>query len=196
MLAGVRSLTKIVQNCNKMYDSGLIPCKYDDPDRCTQEVSGRVGACFFKVEPGSTKCKMHGAQIRHIQDKNEIRAYRVAQWESRLKDFADNPNIKTLRDEIGIARLTLEAILNRCRTPGELFLYSNKISEMLVRVQNLVIACNRLEDRLGYTLDKSAVVNIGEQIINVIALHLPEETLAEVSEQIADVIIETMPTRK
>lgn len=171
-----------------------IACKFDDPNRCNAELPR--GACFFKAVEGSTKCTAHNQLIKHIQDKNEIRTYRLAQWEGRLKEFADNPNVKTLRDEIGIARMTMEAILGRCQNANELFLYSNKISEMLVRIQNLVVACNRLEDRLGYTLDKSAVVNIGEQIINVIALHLTEEQLLAVSDQIATVIIETIPARK
>jgi hypothetical protein len=159
----------------------------DDPERCTSYFD--MGQCQFRSVPGTTKCSMHGGQfeIQRIEKKN-IRAYRLARWQSQFDRFSNDPKIKTLREEIALARLTLEAIINKCNDEHDLLVYSGKIQLMLGQIGKLVVDCNRLENHLGLVLDKSAIINLAEKIVAIISAHIPEDQLNLIAEQIAEAI--------
>ena len=80
-----------------------------DPDRC--QANGGQGQCPFKRVPPSIYCTRH--QMGGIENAENIKTYRLAQWTARTKDFVNDGEIKSLRAEIGIARMTLENILNK-----------------------------------------------------------------------------------
>ena len=146
--------------------------------------------CYNKKMEGSTRCQLHGGNlILERTNKANIRAYRLHKWKERLNEFCDSDTIKSLREEIGIARITLESILNQCADDFDLLIAAPKISMMLKNIESLVSQCNKLEDKLGYTLDKSAAINLAEQIVQIISEHIPEERADLIASQIALAIV-------
>ncbi len=170
------------------YEHEMIPAKKEDPNCCSDDY------CSWKAVPGTTKCKMHGG-ISILEKTNalNVRNYRLGQWNARVNEFAKSPAIKSLRDEVGIARMTLEAILTKCRDVNQIFLNSNKIADMLTRIDKLVTSCNRLEDKLGYTIDKASVISISTQIIEVISIHVTSDVLETITQEISQIIMEPSP---
>src|SRR2546421_361414 len=83
----------------------------------------------------------------------------IAKWQTRLDEFADNDKIKSLREEIGVLRILLEETMSRCHDTNELLLYSNKISELVIKIEKVVASCHRLENATGMLLDKSAALH-------------------------------------
>lgn len=163
----------------------------DAPDRC-QAVHGR-GQCRYRRSPDSEYCAMHGGnRAQAAAQKAVLRQYQLAKWQSTVDNFADEDQVKSLRGEIGIARMLLEAVMNRCKDSGELVLYSGKIGEQIKTIERLVISCHRLESNLGLLLDKPKVLTLAGQIVEIIGRHVKDDdTIAAISSDIVGAIVAT-----
>jgi hypothetical protein len=156
-----------------------------DEEQCDFLIDGARGRCPHKIVEGSNRCAMHnGTQDANIVQKNNIRAYQLAKWKTKIDRFYDNPNIKTLREEIALARMTLEAVIGRCDDEADLFIHSGKIQTLLMQIEKLVTACNKLESNLGLVLDKSAAINLAEELVQTIQEHVEPDVMLIVSEKI------------
>lgn len=157
-----------------------------DPMRC-QAVIKSQGQCPNKATVLGGFCAAHGGNKAIVaQEKENIRNYQVAKWQTKLNRHADSPRIKNLRDEIAILRMTLEERLNRCHDESELLLQSHVISDLVGRIERLVKTCHTLEGSMGQLLDKQAVLNFASGVIKIISDELQDE---EVLNRIADKII-------
>lgn len=145
-----------------------------DPDRC-QAVHGQ-GQCLYKALEHSKFCPMHGGnKAQEAHNKKLIRQYNLAQWQGRSEHFADHDHVKSLRDEIGITRMLLENMITKCRDSDDLLLYSQKIGELVGKIERLVVSCNRLESSMGMLLDKAAALNLAGQMVEIITRHVSDE---------------------
>jgi hypothetical protein len=160
----------------------------DDPNRC--QATHKQGQCAYKAMEHSKYCAMHGGNKAQEARKIQIiRQYNLAQWQSRVNDFADSDQVKTLRDEIGITRLLLENMLQRCRDQDDLLLYSSKIAELVGKIEKLVVSCNRLESSMGMLLDKAAALNLAGQIVEIIARYVEDgDAIDAIAGEIASTI--------
>jgi hypothetical protein len=133
------------------------------------------GQCPFCKVNGSDYCARHGANKALINQRVErLRNYRLAKWRNRVGEFADSPGIKSLRDEIGILRLTLETMLESCNDSMELILYSQRISDLVMKIEKLVVSCDKLENRMGMLLDKKTVLYLAQRYVEIINDHVTE----------------------
>src|SRR4029077_12914332 len=111
-------------------EQSFIRVEDNDPERC-QGVSSTKGQCQFKRATGSQYCKMHGgAAVLKSAEQERIRNYRLSKWQLRMNEFADSDQVKSLREEVGISRMVLEEIVNRCKDSTELLMCSAKIADM------------------------------------------------------------------
>jgi trehalose-6-phosphatase len=159
-------------------ENRLVHCEPDDPARCQH--GGRHQQCPFLSHPPSLYCSRHGAvQDANRQEKANIRNYRLAKWQARMEEFADSPQVKSLREEIAILRMCLEETLNKCKDAEELFIMSHKISDLVVKVEKLVVSCHKLESATGQLLDKSAALTFAGQIVMIIGNHVKDEIVLD-----------------
>lgn len=163
----------------------------DAPDRC-QAVHGR-GQCRYRRTPDSLYCAMHGGnRAAATAQKAVIRQYQLAKWQATVDDFADEDQVKSLRGEIGVARMLLETVINRCKDSGDLIIYSGKIGDQIKTIEKLVISCHRLESNLGLLLDKPKVLTLASQIVEIIGRHVKDDdAIAAISNDIVNAIIAT-----
>lgn len=163
----------------------------DDPKRC--KGVGAHGQCPYEAMPGFEYCARHGNNTEmRKQEMEEMRNYRLAKWQARLNQFADHPKVKTLREEIGILRMLLEETMNRCNDADDLFLLSNKISELVSKVERVVISCHKLEQSSGQVLDKTAVLSFAAQVVEIISNHVND---VAVIDMITNDILNTLQER-
>lgn len=160
----------------------------DDPDRCQGIV--KSGQCPFKRVPPSKFCRMHGANhgLENAQ-KEEIRNYQLAKWQAKMIDKAENPKVKSLREEIGILRMTLETVIQRCKDDEELLMFSNKISDLVMKIEKVVASCHRLETSTGQLLDRTLALNFASQIVNIVSEIIPDpEIIDTISGRLLDAL--------
>ena len=84
----------------------------DSPERC-QEVTSN-GQCHNQRLPDQQYCLAHIKRHQRSHDRANTKMYQVAKWQVRMNEFADSDGVKSLREEVGIARLLLEQILTQC----------------------------------------------------------------------------------
>jgi hypothetical protein len=183
---------------NAAVESGIMEeytwarCEPDDPRRC-QTVIATKGQCINLAVDGAQYCPVHSGygQVRAEENKT-LRTYRLKKYQNRLTEFAEHDRIKSLRDEIGILRILIEERLNLCHTDLDLMLHSSVLSDLIMKVEKVVTSCNRLENQLGLLLDKTQALQLGAEIVEIVARHVENE---EVLQQIADEIISSISSR-
>lgn len=150
----------------------------DHPDRC-QGQQRDSDQCMNMSLTGSKYCAAHGGN-RAVQEteKKKLRNYQLTMFKARIDQFADNPGVKDLREEIGILRMMLETLLNTCKGASDLMMYASKIGAMVRDIDKLVNSAHKLESNMGVLLDKMAVLQLGQEIVEILSTELVETTNA------------------
>jgi len=161
----------------------------DDPNRC-QCVTGH-GQCYNLAIEGSRYCGAHGGnKAQDVQTQKNLSGYRLAKYQNRLSEFSDSDKIKSLRDEIGILRILIEERFNySCKTETDLLLHSGPLADLVMKVEKLVSSCDRIESKLGLMMDKTQVLQLATEIVEIIGNFVTDEaTLTDIATQIAATI--------
>jgi hypothetical protein len=146
------------------------------------------GQCPNLKSGDSDYCELHGANKNRIAQNTETqRNYRLARWQQRVGELADNDQIKSLREEIGILRMLMEEMLNKCEDQTDLLLYSHRISDLAMKIERLVVSCDKLESRMGLLLSKRAILQLAGEYTQIITAYVTDP---EVIEQIGSRLIE------
>jgi hypothetical protein len=150
-----------------------------DPDRCQGVDSD--GQCHHKRAAPSNYCPRHGGN-RGIAaaEKEKIRNYQLGKWRNRVNAFADNPEVKSLREEIGILRMMLETTLNKCQDDSDLIIYAGKIQELVRDIERVVNSCHKLEERTGVLLDKPTILTLADTFVRIIGEHVMDPDALEI----------------
>ena len=172
------------------------------PNRC--QGNDRAGQCrvyAMRDSDGnfvSKFCARHGGHNGLTAAKKQAKyAMNLGKWQDRVGELAGSSSIKSLRQEIGVMRMMLESRLSRVKTEVDLEQAIGPIGEMILKIEKLVVSCQKIEEKMGATLDKSAVLSIATQILEVISTVLDssgltpgqaEEILAGISEGVAQVM--------
>jgi hypothetical protein len=165
----------------------------DDPNRC--QARGGEGQCPFKAIPGAINCARHQGdnQFKKEQEKQKD-MYRLAKWQARVAEFSEHDEVKSLRSEIGIARMLLEETVVRCKDSNELLMYSSKISDLVCKLEKLVSSCHRLEASTGMLLDKTAAIHLASVIVTIIGDYVPDpDVIDKISNEIVLAIVTKAP---
>lgn len=141
-----------------------------DPSRCKQSVGDMQ--CLEAAAPGSDFCRLH----RGIDRTNEqsTRLYHLAQIQdkARLLELADHEEIRSLREEIGLARMLVERRWNTIRNDNDLIMACGSLNTLLLTIERLVKSAHTIEQNLGVLLSKSAVMALGQNICRIIVEEL------------------------
>lgn len=165
---------------------------HDPGVRCSAQ--GKNGQCPFLAildEDGNKKantCSRHAGDsaVKHAENK-EANMYRLQRWDQRLTEFGKNPKVKGLRDEIGVLRIVLEEVMNKCQSSTDLLINSNKIAEIACKIEKLVVSCDKLEKSSGALMDKAAALTFAGKIVDIIA-----NNLASLESQVSQDIISSL----
>jgi len=134
----------------------------DSPNRC-QGVS-RNGQCYNEKENNSDFCRYCSPP----DNTDHTRNYRLTKFRAKLEHHIESPNIKGLREEVGILRLLVEETVNKCDSEADLLLKSQVISDLVMKLEKLVTSCHKLEYSLGDLLSKTTLQSYALKIINLV----------------------------
>lgn len=150
------------------------------------------GSLVYEVIEGTQACPRHGGN-KQLEAKLRAGAnqYRLEIWQSRVNEFTEGENAKSLRAEIGILKMVLEQVILQCTDGGALLLYSPKIADLVSKVEKTVMSCDRLERNMGMMMDKSTAMKLAGDIVDLIGMHVTDaETVDAISSGIIDLLSE------
>jgi hypothetical protein len=159
-----------------------------DPERC-QGVNAQ-GQCRNKAVSGGTHCLVHGGNKQLQSQKTKaLNNYRLDRWKARVSRLAHSPDVKNLRDEVGILRMVLEEVVNQCHSSNDLILRSQQINQLVLNIDKVVTSCHKLEGSMGQLLDKSAVLQLAGKALDLISRYVsdPDEQ-AKLAEELLNVV--------
>lgn len=176
-----------------MIETCIEKVPYDDhPDQCQERE--KSGPCKYKKVPGYDRCPKHSRQLVNQDKKERLRNYRLTQWQQQQVDqFVDNTQIKSLREEIGILRMTLQETLNSCKDTEDLLLYAPRIQGIVKDITNVIKTCHQLEYATGNLLDKNSILQIAGSILEIITQHVQDPLIID---QLGNEIIAVVSTNK
>lgn len=156
----------------------------DDPERC-QSLGGQ-GQCPFKgvlLEDGTRgkHCPRHNPNFA-AQKKQQTEAkglYFAAMWKDQIKDQATHVNVKSLREEIGVLRIMVDSNLKRCSDENELMMRGSTISELITKIQVLVLSCHKVEKDLGVLLDKNQAVRLATEMVEIVSRYVDDADIMD-----------------
>lgn len=120
------------------------------------------------------RCEIHMTSNGRV-----LRNYKLKFAETRINELTDSPVLKSLREEISIMRLMLETTLNRCSDETDLLVAQGRIGDLVSRIEKAVSTCDRIEKNSNLTLDKTVVINIAQQMIDIIAKHVKDPDILD-----------------
>lgn len=150
----------------------------DSPDRC--QANTATGQCIYEHAPFSQYCARHSGHAgQKAEDAKNLKMYRLGKWQNRMAEFADDPKVKGLREEIGVLRIVLEEVMQMIKTPSEILLYASKISDIVTKIEKLVTSCHRIEASTGMLLDKGAAIQLAATMVEIISRYVTDETAVD-----------------
>jgi hypothetical protein len=124
-------------------------------------------------------CPIHSQIQKKKENKEEIKLLRLGIWEDRVNEIKNHPDIRTLKAEIGILRMTLENIVTTCGDAHSLIINSGKISDLVLKIEKLVKTCCDLESKSSLVLTKDQVSVMMNSILGVICENVKDPQTIE-----------------
>lgn len=99
---------------------------------------------------------------------------------------------KDLQGELAMLRSMLEMQWNRCSNNTALLLASGPISEMISKIKGLVETIQKIDLQSGVMLDKNQIIQLGQEIVAIIMIHITDTAvIEEIANGIATIIERT-----
>ncbi len=116
---------------------------------------------------------------------HSLAKYRLKQHGQRVAEFACDDEVKSVRQEISILRMTLEDVWNSCTDTNKLLLKIDQIQQMVGNIQKTIESAQRMEERTNSLIDRKVVVVIADSMVNVISDYVKDpDALTEIAERI------------
>jgi len=152
--------------------------KHPVSDRCIATLKN--GQCINCKVSGSDFCVSHGANSQLGTTNSEVvRNYRLQRWKQRVGEMADSNSLKSLREEVGILRVILEEMMNKCKDSMDLLLYSQRMADLVMKIEKLVSSCDKLENRMGLLLGKDSVLQLAATYVQIINNYVTDPDVIE-----------------
>jgi hypothetical protein len=166
-----------------------------DPSRCKQSIGDMQ--CLDRSEPGSEFCRVHRGIDRTNEQSTRLYLLAKADEQARLHKFADHEEIRSLREEIALARMLVEKRWNIVKNDNDLISACGSLNTLLLTIERLVKSAHTIEQNLGILLSKSAVMALGQTICRIIVEELDGiENYEAVVDSITQRILSTIASAK
>lgn len=163
----------------------------DDPDRCQGIRNGEQGGqCTNKAVPNGTFCMAHGGNRSLMKDEKQSRElYQVAMFNARIARNKNHDEVKTLSNEVAILRMMLESKLNACQNDTDLLLSCAAISDLVIKIDKVVVSCHKLEKNLGQHMDKASLLQFAGEVVALVSKNVSnKQEIAAIAEGMTEMI--------
>lgn len=162
-----------------------------DPNRCKVTVNGN-NQCFHVAVPGENYCELHSHKPAGAAER-DIYYLTKARHRHRLTQLRDHEEIKSLREEIALTRILIEERWNQATSDADLLLACPMLNQLLLTLERLIKSSHQIEQNLGTLLSKSAVVTLGQSLVQLLIEELKQvPNYEEVIDRITDKLFNTI----
>ncbi len=163
------------------------------PDQC-QAIAANGNQCTFARVEGAQGCYMHGGHIVAKAAKREaLRQYNVSKHRARIAQFSEHEAVFSLRDDIGVMRMLVEATLNQLTDDAALFTHSHKVAHLIKELRETIKQAKALESSLGDLLDRGAIMKVCDSVVAIIAEEIRDQDLvSRIAERVGAAIGEVV----
>lgn len=178
---------------------GFVKVRPDDPNRCQSR--GGQGQCPFRAIgtrqsdntwDGPKYCPRHGGNIKFLAERASLRLYLSAKWQERIGFQADHPKVKSLREELGILRITLDSKLNSCRDDLDLAMQAGGITELAREIGKLAKTAHGIESSMATLLDKNQAKEWVIELLDIIGRYISD---SDVLQMLSEDMLESLERR-
>jgi uncharacterized membrane protein YccC len=140
----------------------------DDPRRC--HGNPHSNQCWNVAADESDLCPACAADAGEMVEVQARRQYLLTdpRYQARLAALSEADEIKSLRDEVAIARMLIEERLNKIKNDHDLYSATGAINSLLLTVEKLVSRSHILEQNLGQLLHKSTIIRMAQAFVEII----------------------------
>jgi hypothetical protein len=137
-----------------------------DPRRC--KAGTATGQCLAVAADGSDYCVAH-----HGVDRGQgrrMRKYLLATAEDQglLAKYADDDELKSLREEIGLTRVMIQNTMAGALSEVEKINAYAKVNGYLLTLEKLMKTCHTLDQSMGNLIGKPALRRLGRELAQVV----------------------------
>jgi hypothetical protein len=166
-----------------------------DPDRCSFTFEHEQ--CWNERAEGSTNCEAHGGKSTAEADEKKLYFLSQARYRTRLAELSEHEEIKSLREEIALARMLIERRFDIIKSDEQLIQACAPINTMLLTVERLVKSAHIIEQNLGSLLAKPTVLRLGQQLCEIVIDELAGiDGHEEIVDRITDRIVRAIADSK
>lgn len=142
--------------------------------------------CPQQAVDGGTKCLHHGGNTQLEQmKKTELRNYRLSIFKEQVRDKIVSSELRSLTEEIGILRLTLESRLNLCKDELDLVAQSSSVAMLISNINSLVTAANKNDMIAKNYISREQLALFATKVVDIIAKNVTDsDTLNKIANEI------------
>jgi hypothetical protein len=171
-----------------------VRCTEGDPHRC--QASVETGQCPFLAVPPTQYCVLHGNHTIRHDEQEALYQFNRTEVLHRLAKFRAHPDAMNLTTELGVLRLTLESLLNKCTDNYEFVTQSATITNLVQSIEKTLSTNLKLERHMNELLSLQQVIVMAQQFFNVITQHIKDVDILETIAQEFEKIMVNPPDQK
>lgn len=166
-----------------------------DPNRCSFTFEWEQ--CWNERAEGATNCEVHGGRSNADSEEKKLYFLSQARYRARLAELSEHEEVKSLREEIALARMLIERRFDLIKNDSDLIQACSPINTMLLTVERLVKSAHSIEQNLGSLLAKPTVLRLGQEMCEIVIDELAAiEGHEEIVDRITDRIIKKIAEAK
>ncbi len=126
-----------------------------------------AGQCTEEALEQDKYCSLH----THVDpEKHQKRLYNLLKYKyrTRYEQIGDHEALRSLRDEVSIAKMMLEETLNAIQNDAEFLASRANLAQQLATVEKLVVSMVKMETSLGTLLAKPTLLKIAADIVRIL----------------------------
>lgn len=137
----------------------------DDPRRCHGATRGEQ--CRNLAFEGSDYClKCTRTNLTEVGRRQYLLTN--PRYQQRMAELSTADDIKSLLDEVAIAKMLLEERLNLIKTDQDLYSASGAINTLLLTIEKLVSRAHILEQNLGQLYHRSTILQMMQAFVEIV----------------------------
>jgi hypothetical protein len=149
----------------------------DHPDRCQGIDKSTKSQCMNLKESGYEYCPLHNVIAKHHETKQQLQIYRFKKFERRLAEIKTANGSRSLDEELALMRMLLEEVVNKCGDSTDLLLYSNRMMELVTKIQGLVLSAQKLASQTGMLVGRAEALVIAGKVVETLSKRITDENL-------------------
>ncbi len=137
--------------------------------RC--EFTHANGQCSETAIEGGKYCSLH---VSLDPEKHQKRLYNLMKSKYRLRyeQISDHEALRSLRDEVAIAKMVMEETLNSIQNDSELLASRADLAHQATTIERLVASMVKMETSLGQLISKPTLLKIASDIVQILIVKL------------------------